>query len=158
MATEKRVPAKWIYVGRVVTSDNKLFFRFYEYDDFMNDPENAKGILFSKIRVKVVGGVYTGETSEDGETAYILNQWKYAGHLKDNFASPELQDRIVSWVAEDVAAYEEYKDIQAEKRDMGFDSMYERLEPIKRAYWRSKGPGRRAILLKVMSYIMGGKR
>lgn len=153
---ETRKTVTWIYAGRELQySKNvpKLVHVFYDNKEFHDDNVRAESKCYAGIRKKVIGGTYEGEVSEDGNTAYAINSWKYQGRADD----PDSQEIFAEWGARDTASDATYKYHQAEKRDVRFDPMYERLQPIKDAYWHTSGPGRRAILLKVLSYIMGGK-
>jgi len=153
MNSEPKIDVTWVYGGRRITSKGVLAHAFFDIEELRSDGREAEGRIYSKVKKRVVGGRYQGKTSPGKEIAYGLDSWKFVGKLSDE----HLQSLIVEWDAADTAAYAEDVWRKEERKAKRFPEMYAVLDPIKRVYQDSSGPGRRAILLKVLSYIQGGK-
>jgi hypothetical protein len=95
------------------------------------------------------GAVYEFVASKDGKTVYpgtkrFLGLWPNA-------------DDVVIWRSVFDAEKLARDALAREKKEAGRNCMFERLEPIRTAYWRLEGRERAAFLTRVMTAIMNPK-
>ena len=98
----------------------------------------------------VIGGLYEVMVDRTGGGCTVKGT---ANWIMGQEAPKEKQ---IEWSARDEAEYAEYHETRALKKAKAEDPMYEALEAIKRAYWNTNVTGQRAIIAKVLRYIMAG--
>jgi len=151
MAEEKRTEVQVVYAGRRFLLDERKLGHLYYFTD---DEEYEQRLIFSrplgtksKRGKDVIGGMYAGEMCEKKSTAFGVGGWEFLGRSMD-------EDAVTRWHTADVGALGEMDKERKLKKAQRQNPMYERLQPIRDAYWQAPtSVGRRAILTEVLEFI-----
>jgi len=125
---------------------------FYQLQDDGMLPENPEARVWGKAVVKymrgMAGSVYEVESPKDGTiipaSARFIKLW-------------EDQGQRAEWQITSEAARDELEYLKAEARARKDDSVFECLEPIRRAYRKAVGAQKRIVLVRAIMAITSSK-
>ncbi len=152
----KAKPEVWIYCHRYCNQHGELWFMYVKADEL--EDIRTKAVYYGKPLCSkkknsppLIGGLYEVMVDRSTDACTVTGTAKYVG------PADVTKEKRLEWSTRDEGEHRTHQELKAlKKAKKESDSlMWEALDPIKLAYWKSNVIGKRAILAKLIEYVSG---